>query len=124
MPLLRRFPAPLLLALVILLCAAVAVTCAQANGSRICGVVADVDGIPVAGAVVKLSNDGGDEVRATLTDDRGRYRFDNIVPGAYKVRAAKPTFRIPRPAARSLKAGETARIDMILKLAAGATTVE
>ncbi len=50
---------------------------------------AGAPGVPVAGAVVTLLG------RHTVTDDAGRFRFDQVPPGTYTLTAAQSQFRDP-----------------------------
>lgn len=45
---------------------------------------------PLAGVKIELLNGVGQIVGTTLTDSQGRYRFDNLAPGAYSVREYQP----------------------------------
>lgn len=53
--------------------------------------------MPVRRARVTLTADAGATPSTTLTDTDGRYRFDRVAAGAYRVRAEKPGF-VPMPA--------------------------
>jgi protocatechuate 3,4-dioxygenase beta subunit len=46
---------------------------------------------PLAGVRVDLLDAHGQQVGTTLTDAAGRYRFDNLAPGAYAVREHQPS---------------------------------
>jgi hypothetical protein len=64
-----------------------------AQRSAIVGVVIDANGDPVAGATLTLDGTrvlGG--ARSTLTERDGRYRFTELLPGVYHVRASAPGF--------------------------------
>lgn len=55
---------------------------------RIEGFVADASTKErVPGAVVTASRGADDDALQTVTDDHGRYRFDNVTPGTYAVSA-------------------------------------
>ncbi len=45
---------------------------------------------PLAGVKIDLLNSVGQVIGTTLTDAEGRYRFDNLAPGAYSVREHQP----------------------------------
>jgi len=55
---------------------------AQVASGVLQGEVTDPSGEAVPTATVNLSGTGG-TVRATATDGQGRYRVNNLVPGAY-----------------------------------------
>ena len=46
---------------------------------------------PLAGVRVDLLDANGRQVGTTLTDSQGRYKFDNLAPGAYAVREHQPS---------------------------------
>ncbi len=52
---------------------------------------------PIEGARVVLESSGGTgvEVLATVTDRRGRYVFENVPPGAYRIRRIAPPGYVP-----------------------------
>src|SRR5690348_2250055 len=78
----------LLLALLALL--ALQVGAAQ-RGATLRGQVTDQLGDAVAGVSVTLIDRDGKEQSAE-TDERGIYRFANLAPGIYSMRAARPGF--------------------------------
>lgn len=93
-------------------------------GGTIAGVVTSSQGAPLSGAEVALQNNAegprfGMEGQSTLTDGAGRFRFDHLAAGRYKVGAswrteASPLVDVP------LNAGDV-REDLRLALDAGAT---
>jgi len=95
-------------------------------GGTIAGVVLSSQGAPLAGAEVALQNSGdggpmrfGMEGQGTLTDALGRFRFEHLAAGRYKVGAtlraeASPLVDVP------LNAGDV-REDIRLALDGGAT---
>ena len=50
----------------------------------------DRDDPPLAGAVIRLLDAGGDEVARTTTDASGNYAFSNLDPGDYSVEQQQP----------------------------------
>jgi protocatechuate 3,4-dioxygenase beta subunit len=97
------------------------------GGATIAGLVTSSQGSPIAGAEVSLQS-GGDGVRfngmgmdtqTSLSDGAGRFRFEHLAAGRYKVAAAmrteaSPSIDVP------LNAGDV-REDIRLALDAGAT---
>jgi protocatechuate 3,4-dioxygenase beta subunit len=93
-------------------------------GGAIAGVVTSAQGSPLSGAEVALQNSAegprfGMEGQSTLTDGVGRFRFDHLAAGRYRVGAswrteASPLVDVP------LNAGDV-REDIRLALDAGAT---
>ncbi len=96
------------------------------SGGVIAGMVASSQGTPLAGAEVSLQNSGdagglrmGMDGQGTLSDGAGRFRFEHLAAGRYKVGAtlrseASPTIEVP------LNAGDV-REDIRLALDGGAT---
>lgn len=73
-----------------LLVAALVVGASQQSGS-ISGVIVDTASFPLPGAtLVMTAGDGG--VRRTTTDMNGRYRFDRLPPGRYRIEVSMPGF--------------------------------
>lgn len=66
---------------------------AQQQSATIRGLVAGVDGQPVAGAAVMLLDQLGSRVAATQTGDNGRFRLDEVPPGTYTLFAEAPPQR-------------------------------
>ncbi|HTY40337.1 MAG TPA: TonB-dependent receptor, partial [Thermoanaerobaculia bacterium] len=56
-------------------------------GGRITGTVLDPKGNPVAGAPVEASGAAPAAPRTSATDARGKFRFDGLPPGRYRIRA-------------------------------------
>ncbi|MBI4266646.1 MAG: TonB-dependent receptor [Acidobacteria bacterium] len=83
-------PRVLGLALCVLACAAG--VRAQTFQGGIRGSVRDVDGV-VPAAEVTLTEDATGLTRTTVTNERGEYVFANLLPGAYRVRAAASGFK-------------------------------
>jgi hypothetical protein len=96
------------------------------GGGTIGGIVTSSQGAPLAGAEVSLQNGGdasgmrvGLEGQTALTDGVGRFRFEHLAAGRYKVAAtmrteSSPSIDVP------LNAGDV-REDIRLALDAGAT---
>ena len=45
---------------------------------------------PLAGVLIELQNSQGQVLQTTLTDADGNYRFDNLLPGEYRIREVQP----------------------------------
>jgi hypothetical protein len=59
------------------------------DGARVSGVVrADSDGRPLPEATVTLLDESGNVVATTSTGERGRYAFDDLLPGNYTLIAS------------------------------------
>lgn len=75
------------------------------NGSR------DGGELPIAGVTLILWNQAGTKVGQTVTDANGFYRFDNLIPGTYRITEQQPVGYLPGKATagtiNSLKVGTT-----------------
>src|SRR3954468_17072738 len=58
------------------------------------GSVKDPQGRPVAGAAVSLFSRSSTSVAATTSNPEGVYRFDEVAPGEYLLRAEAPGFAV------------------------------
>jgi len=64
----------------------------SAATGAVSGLVTDPQAAVIASAVVKLIDLSTGVVRATITNDAGRYDFFNVSPGSYNVTAESPGF--------------------------------
>ncbi|MGQ0763324.1 MAG: carboxypeptidase regulatory-like domain-containing protein [Acidobacteriota bacterium] len=78
---------------VLLLLIVTTVGFAQGTTSRITGVVTDPQGAAVAGATVKLTNEGTAVALTAETSDSGTYTFDLIQVGNYTITIEKQGFK-------------------------------
>lgn len=92
------------------------------------GVVADEEGDPVVGVLVRVLPrfriQGRDELAAgpvTMTDDRGAYRISGLGPGRYVVQV--PSVQASIPIATPLVAGRNGAVDAAIDLDAGTRLV-
>jgi vitamin B12 transporter len=88
---------------------------AAERGSIIHGVVSDPLGAVVSEATVELLQ-GGRQAATTTTDRGGSYRFSNVVPGRYTVRARATGFAPQQSEAIYVGAGNEAGVDLVLKI--------
>ena len=70
-------------------CALVTIISAQVDRGRIVGVITDTAGAVLPGVTVTLS---GAERRTAVTNERGEFSFDNLLPGKYTMQAMLPGF--------------------------------
>ncbi len=84
---------------------------ALAHASIISGTVNDPSDAAIVGASVTLIGTDGQTVMNTLTDGRGGFRFDNVIPGEYELGIQKDGFRQIRiPLKASTKANPPVRV--------------
>jgi hypothetical protein len=81
------------LTLVCLIALPSAYLAAQATGGTIVGTVIDSTGAAVANADVEARSVGTNVAATAKTGDSGLYRFDNLLPGAYKITAKASGFK-------------------------------
>jgi hypothetical protein len=85
---------------------------AQTFSSSIAGVVTDPSGSVVQGAKVHLRNMGTDDVRDTTTTAAGTYKFDNLLPGTYEIRAEAAGFKTYVESNMILRASTAATVNV------------
>ena len=95
----------------------------QSTFGTVLGTVKDPSGSLVPMAKVELMNAGTNATRTTTTNTDGAYQFVNIDAGMYKVSVEAPGFQVTETRPFVLDARATARVDIDLKVASQATTV-
>lgn len=111
----RRFVAHRLLWL-LLLCPAV--SAAQAITGTLLGNVSDGEGLPIPGAMVKVTEINTNRVSTVVTNESGHYIFSNLQNGVYRVEAELAGFKKVVRSSVEVKVNTTVRVD--LPLAVGA----
>lgn len=84
---------PRLLILLLATMGAILQTPVPARASAIVGTVSDPSDAAIVGASVTVVGSDGMVVAHILTDGRGAFRFDNVLPGAYQLDIQKDGFR-------------------------------
>lgn len=79
------------------------------------GTVRDEHGALVRGASVTVVHAATGTTRATETDDAGRYRFVELAPGLYTLRAAREGFAVAEKTGLETVAGQSVRLDFTLR---------
>jgi hypothetical protein len=110
----------LAVAVVLTVCGA---TYAQSTFGTVLGTVRDPSGSLVPMAKVDLVNLGTNSDRSAITGVDGGYQFVNSEVGKYKLTVEAPGFQITETQNFSLDARATVRLDIDLKVASQATTV-
>lgn len=95
------------------LCARPAAWGQSPNGS-IVGEVSDTTGAVIANSKVILTNSETNQNRSANSDDRGFYRFPELAPGRYKLRAEMTGFKSAEVRDIILQVSQTARVDVVM----------
>jgi hypothetical protein len=98
------------LASVALLCAVAAPDAlAQAVTGTISGSVADQQGQLIPGATLTITNEANNDMRVSVSDERGNFQVTNLQPGSYTVKVEMQSFRTLERKNVVLSAGEGCR---------------
>ena len=96
---------------------------AQSDRARLTGTVYDPSGAVIPGAVVQVTERLTQSVRQAVTDARGVYVVDALLPAPYDVRGSAPNFANAVIEAIRTVAGQELRVDLHLQPAAMAQSV-
>jgi hypothetical protein len=111
--------------LLLLLCSAAAFGQAASGNAAISGVVRDPSGATVPGANVVISSEGRGVIRTLTTNEAGVFSAPALVPGpGYKVAVTAPGFAGYEAKDIELRVGQNLELNIALKIATTATTVE
>ena len=99
------------------------VAVAQSTLGAVVGRITDQTGAIVSGAKVEVLSQGTGEVRMSVTDSLGEYRFLNMEPGQYTLTASATGFAQTKDTGIVVLARETARSDIRLAVTAEQQTV-
>lgn len=80
------------ISILLILLFSLAIVSAQEN-AIITGTVTDANNAVVAGATVKLKNAGNNKLQQTTTDQKGQYKFTNILTGRYTLEVTSEKFQ-------------------------------
>ena len=94
---------------------------AQTSGGTISGVVTDSSGAVMPGVAVQVTNQGTGTIRNAITDNTGRYRFDDLMAGSYELSFARPGFETANRTL--LLTAESRTLDVILEVSGVATSI-
>jgi len=117
----RRFPlSTILLVLLMLPCRG---SMAQQSTTSVRGVVADPTGAVIPGAAVDATYKAADVHKTTVTDGRGEYQFQQLVPGKYTITATFTGMGTQEKVVELLVA-QPATVNFSLAVSSETTTVE
>jgi hypothetical protein len=97
---------------------------AQQQQGAIFGTVTDETGAVVPGATVEISGPSLIGTQTAITNDEGTYRFPALPPGTYSIRVTMPGFGAWNQSGTTLNVGRTLKIDVRMKVADIAESVE
>ena len=90
----------------------------------ISGLVTDTTGAVVTGATVTITDPSTGAVRATTTNEAGRYIFVNVTPGNYNISFAKSGFKEAKLSGQQVDVGKASTINVTLPVGATGEIVE
>jgi Ca-activated chloride channel family protein len=105
---------------VAVVCVLVALVAAQSPRGQLSGTITDSAGMPLPGVTVEIA---GPEYRATLANDRGEFRFTDLLPGTYSLVATLPGFSTVRREGIEVADGHMARVSINLRVGALEETI-
>lgn len=88
---------------------------AQAAGS-ITGVISDVSGKAIPGAVVSARSESAGTLTEQSADSQGKYSIGGLPDGSYTVEAAAPSFSVSRRTGVKVSAGQAANVSLSLNV--------
>jgi hypothetical protein len=97
---------------------------AQTFSSSIAGVVTDPSGSVVQRVKVHLRNMGTNDIRDTTTTAAGLYKFDNLLPGTYEIRAEAQGFKAYVQSNMILRANTAATVNVPLTVGGAEQSVQ
>ena len=89
---------------------------AQGTSGNILGTVADESGGVLPGVEVTVTNVDTGTTRLAISDDEGRYRVPEVVPGNYEISAALTGFTTAVRSGISMTVNRQARVDLTLSV--------
>jgi len=112
---------PIILLLVLLLAGTAGYRLsAQTTQASITGIITDENKKPIDGASIVLTNESTGFTTATLTNEKGQYQIETIVPGRYPVPPNLPGFEkyagLTRPAHIHFRVIESLHIPLTAQL--------
>lgn len=96
----------------------------QGTTSRLTGVVTDPTGASVAGATVKLTNEGTNATFTAKTADNGAYFFEAIQSGSYTVSVEAPGFKKFASKSNRVAIGEPTTVNVKMEVGQLTETID
>ncbi|MDX2152799.1 MAG: TonB-dependent receptor [Bryobacteraceae bacterium] len=109
---------------VLCFCISVCSLFAQGTTSRVVGTVTDPSGAPVAGAKIKLANEGTSVSFDTTTNESGIYQFEAIQIGTYTIEIEGAGFKKFVTKGNQLTVGSPMTVNATLQIGQLAETIE
>jgi Carboxypeptidase regulatory-like domain len=97
---------------------------AQFETATLTGAISDPQGALIPKASVKLTNEATNAEVSALTDEDGRYTFNALRPGSYRLVASAPGFKQFVSSGLVLQVNQSARMDIQLSVGQLSETVE
>ncbi|MDQ3281955.1 MAG: von Willebrand factor type A domain-containing protein [Acidobacteriota bacterium] len=117
----RTFVFPALLAALLFACATQPAPLPTAHPNSISGIVIDSAGMPLPGVTVTLAS--GNTPRQAVTDANGRYAFNGVPPGTYRVRVQLAGFNSTEHAGVTVTSARGAALQSVLTISAVSETI-
>jgi hypothetical protein len=95
----------------------------QTAAGEINGFVTDKTGGAVAGATVRLTNQGTQVVDRTQTNASGHFLFINVKPGSYSLGVEMPGFKVAQVPAFDLAVNQLLTQNVVLDVGSAAETI-
>lgn len=96
----------------------------QAFTANLTGVLTDSSGAVIPGATVQLTNAATNDKRTTRSGASGQYTFSQLIPGSYELVAEAAGFRTYVQQGITLRANETATLNVPLQVGAASEQVQ
>lgn len=96
---------------------------AQVQNGAVAGGVTDSSGAVIIGAKLALSNPATGRTSTVETSSTGKYSFFQVPAGVYQLAASAPGFSTSIAEVVNVRAGDTTRVDFVLRPASVANTV-
>ena len=96
----------------------------NARTGSVAGIVLDPNGKAIVGATVRATTNTGTVVGQTTSGGGGRYAFNDLQPGEYKILVSRPNFKTTVFNSVSIAAGRTYELPVKLEVGQASVNVE